>query len=1621
MLPRDEAQERTATRWPTPDASLVAYVEADRGKILQVYKIKPELIREHSGTEQSVLSSGYRYRQIFEVVQNAADAILEAADAGEDGGRILVRVTNSHLYVGNTGAPLSKDGIIALLGANSSRKRKSQIGRFGLGFKSLLALDGTIDLFSRSVSIQFDPEACQRTISEELRLPPEEIAPSLRMAEVVSFEGEARRDEHLGELGVWATTILRADIKAEGLEAHLLQELKNFPREFVLFLPVKVSMELELGDGTSRIIHREPDDNTVTLHEGKEEEHWLVAQVDVPITDAMRKDAGTLHGRNEIQEVPLIWAVPLYSSEDIAGEFWAFFPTDTLSRVAGIINAPWKIDFGRSALVPGEYNTALMRAAAGLIADTIPRLSSPDDPARTLDALPRMVERNEPATPLVDELWARLVPSAVVPDGTGELRCAAELSLHPVEDHALTTRWLALVKDKDVLSGVIHPSCLKRQRLPRLKELRSLSKQQLKELDICAWLEAACAATVADAKACLSLVAALGNSSRWWLLREHVRAAKIILADTGDLVAAQDAVIDGATEDIDGVYQVEPELLADSASRKVLVELLSVKSLNNDEWERRIKRLVATAGSRQGGQEAQAWTNAWGLLRAAPSAVLQKISDLYEEIKVRCLDGAWRNRHQALLPGRIISPEEQKSFASLTVDMNAHKADARVLSAMGLSDVPRAMLHRFARSNSPEGYVDVMRDRYRPHLKRRQNPHGNLIHIVEGFLAPHGWELIAHTSGVVRARISQHFLEVSAFSKCQTIAFGHRTQREKYPEIQVVNPAVWFFLKSGLVEARGQLVSVEMLAMHRKRLRDLSDDPFTKWQDGIEGLVDCIPDDDHSTLPLHSRWKEAREEERPLWLALSAHCQNAEVRAETRRAIYEWMAEAFWHPKMVRTTVATVEHSQCYVTQSSTLAAAALEAAVPAIVLSPSACALWLGRGAQDLESHIQIETSLKAESPVPLTEVVPEFAEVLTDEFRDAAFVRFVGSLALRVAGKPVKKPCILEMGELLLDRKQFDGLPWKTQMEALIAEAVNAKWFSGDAAAALDQLLKHSVLRLRASVAEGHDLPDRLLRAVRNNPKQLFDSLDEGTRSAISKHVANDGRKLAELALNVLGPAALAHLSEALKDNGLKPPARWGTQEARDFVTALGFPPEFSVSPSQKRPAELTVSGPMPLGDLHDYQAEIVDLLAPIIGSRGTKARAKVSLPTGAGKTRVAVEAAVKYVLAAAAGSKYVLWVAQTDELCEQAVQCFRQVWNNCGKDWTEIRIVRLWGGNPDPTPSADDVPTTVVATIQTLTSRLGKDRLGFLKNCALVVIDESHHAITKSYTQLLDWFLPEEPTDDDKHMPPVIGLTATTFRGTNEEETRWLANRFGRTVLPSAARQPELYERLRRDGILSTVEAKPLPYDVPFTFTKDEMDHFRRFNEFPDSALRRLADDQDRNQLIVDRVRKAVDDGPVLLFANSVEHAQHLTARLCLSGVPAASIYADTDMAVRQYFIRQFLNGRIKVLANYQVLATGFDAPKTETIVISRPVFSPVRYMQLSHIVLNSIGHQLRGCEKAVDLTAMLLGFRRLYGCRWNACAAKSITTELNASQHRCCWMFWKFHNADGGRAPIVIYRS
>lgn len=122
-------------------------IEAKRQSRLDAYRVARSDIREHAGIEETVLAGGYGYRQVLELVQNGADAILEESEQTPDAQgrtRIEVILHEHHLYVANTGAPLSEEGVEALLQSHSSPKRGNQIGRFGLGFKSLLRLGGAV-------------------------------------------------------------------------------------------------------------------------------------------------------------------------------------------------------------------------------------------------------------------------------------------------------------------------------------------------------------------------------------------------------------------------------------------------------------------------------------------------------------------------------------------------------------------------------------------------------------------------------------------------------------------------------------------------------------------------------------------------------------------------------------------------------------------------------------------------------------------------------------------------------------------------------------------------------------------------------------------------------------------------------------------------------------------------------------------------------------------------------------------------------------------------------------------------------------------------------------------------------------------------------------------------------------------------------------------------------------------------------------------------------------------------------------------------------------------------------------------------------------------------------------
>lgn len=235
--------------------------------------------------------------------------------------------------------------------------------------------------------------------------------------------------------------------------------------------------------------------------------------------------------------------------------------------------------------------------------------------------------------------------------------------------------------------------------------------------------------------------------------------------------------------------------------------------------------------------------------------------------------------------------------------------------------------------------------------------------------------------------------------------------------------------------------------------------------------------------------------------------------------------------------------------------------------------------------------------------------------------------------------------------------GLLGGERLRRLVSEIAASGWLDGSPADALQRLGDAHVDERRALVAQGATMAERLLRAVGHRVEPLFDALGQPLRDMDFVRQCMP-QQIAELVLAQFGPTALTAWRDTLEDEGLQPPTRWNTAAALVFVTSIGFPAEFASSAEARREPEELVSGPIDLPPLHDFQQEVFDGLGALLASGTKRRRAVISLPTGGGKTRVTVEAAVRLVLAPEGVTRSVLWIAQTDELCEQAVQAFRQV---------------------------------------------------------------------------------------------------------------------------------------------------------------------------------------------------------------------------------------------------------------------------------------------------------------------------------------------------------------------------
>lgn len=449
-------------------------------------------------------------------------------------------------------------------------------------------------------------------------------------------------------------------------------------------------------------------------------------------------------------------------------------------------------------------------------------------------------------------------------------------------------------------------------------------------------------------------------------------------------------------------------------------------------------------------------------------------------------------------------------------------------------------------------------------------------------------------------------------------------------------------------------------------------------------------------------------------------------------------------------------------------------------------------------------------------------------------------------------------------------------------------------------------------------------------------------------------------ELRLNVLEKYGLSAINQRIglklsshADLKLFNDFRWGNNRpTRLFLSLLQFPKEIDDEFSLDSEDVETI---FPSNMLHPYQNWVRKNIYNFL-TDSSKSKAIVHMPTGSGKTRTCLEAVCDYVRSLQDPSVMVVWFAHSEELCEQAAESFSSIWGRLGSEGANL--IRLWGGR-NPQLASSNGPTFVVSSFQTaynLHMTNTDDRFTLFakirRKSAILIVDEAHQSIAPTYQQAIDLF--------SNRSTKILGLTATPGRHhvhSTPEETLKLSNYYENNKIDIVDNNGKPLSDpiyfLTELGVLSKVTQYQIRSPSDVVLSDAEIRQIERQLDIPSSVLRKLGEDSYRTNLIATHCLKLALDHSLqtIVFAPSKSNAVELALLISTRGCASAAITGDTEKRRRKELIRSFKGGELKVLVNFGVLTTGFDAPNIGAVVIARPTTSVVLYSQM-------IGRGLRG---------------------------------------------------------------
>ena len=323
-----------------------------------------------------------------------------------------------------------------------------------------------------------------------------------------------------------------------------------------------------------------------------------------------------------------------------------------------------------------------------------------------------------------------------------------------------------------------------------------------------------------------------------------------------------------------------------------------------------------------------------------------------------------------------------------------------------------------------------------------------------------------------------------------------------------------------------------------------------------------------------------------------------------------------------------------------------------------------------------------------------------------------------------------------------------------------------------------------------------------------------------------------------------------------------------------------------------------------LRGYQQQAVDIVCRDLFGRGGRDRAGyIELPTGGGKTRVAIE-----ITGRVGESMRTLVLVPSLEIALQIGTAFAEAF---GADV----VGRCYGGFTEL-----DRPITIAIPASLKANKLARYVAG--GQPIFTLADEAHHVAPGSlYAQAIRAAQSANPRSR------ALGLTATPFRhdGVSFE------SELGRCLFSRSI------EDLQELGVLAPFDA--LLLEVPELRLADVGN---RGGDFDPHALEHVL--REVTNAVVRDTAAALRGRIALAFAASLAHAQELTHAFARAGFRAGFVWGTQPKDERADVLERWRRRDLDLVVNVGCLLEGFDFPAIDALLIARPTQSPGLYLQM-----------------------------------------------------------------------------